>query len=626
MRAVAIFLLACVFLPAQADDHSTAVWIIRQGGRVRVAAKPDVVIGSLPALPAPPYRVIAADLIGTLLDPVDLKRLGTLTELRELLLPGPSFNPGAGSKLDANDEFAGLATLTKLEKLHFSLHFLTNVNVRDKGLEKIKNLTSIREMRLTQTNVKGPSLAAFVNLEKLDLDYSIINDDGLKALAGLKNLKSLRLRDTILSDKGMPHLSGLVNLEHLDLYGARLTDAGVAALAPLKKLRSLDLLGAQITDESAAVLAGFKELEELDVYRSQLSNAGLAKLEALPKLRHVDVRYSRVTRAGVDKLARANPKCKVEFMDASALTVAAGLRQSKPASGDPQAVAAWVRQLGGSAHFAGGRLSRIDLSRTPVTDGQLVHLRSLAGLDELRLDSTEISTLEGLPAVRQLNIANTQVGAKALSALPAGVERLDLGNLSIGDEVLARLPDSLRGLRLAHSDVTSAGVAGLSRLKRLEWLDLTSTDIDDASLAGLAGLSALTDLRLNYGRFTDKGLAAVAGLKNLERLELMRTRVTDAGLKHVAGLTKLEVLWLDYTNTSDAGLKILPPGLVDLRLDTANISDAGVETLKGFRALKHLNLYHTTVTEAAYEGLKKALPGARIVYDRESSLPTRRKS
>ena len=42
--------------------------------------------------------------------------------------------------------------------------------------------------------------------------------------------------------------------------------------------------------------------------------------------------------------------------------------------------------------------------------------------------------------------------------------------------------------------------------------------------------------------------------------------------------------------------------------------------------LKYLNLYHTLVTDKGYQTLKTALPSCEIVYDRESSLPTRRRS
>jgi hypothetical protein len=90
-------------------------------------------------------------------------------------------------------------------------------------------------------------------------------------------------------------------------------------------------------------------------------------------------------------------------------------------------------------------------------------------------------------------------------------------------------------------------------------------------------------------------------------------------------LTKLN---LDYTTVTDKGLAKLKPlaNLEELRLDSAGVTDAGAEELKGFSHLKLLNLYHTLVTEPGYRKLKEALPGCQIIWDRDSSLPTRRGS
>ena len=66
--------------------------------------------------------------------------------------------------------------------------------------------------------------------------------------------------------------------------------------------------------------------------------------------------------------------------------------------------------------------------------------------------------------------------------------------------------------------------------------------------------------------------------------------------------------------------------LVELRLDSAAVTDAGAEQLKSISTLKFLNLYHTLVTETGYHDLSASLPGCKIVWDRDSSLPNRRGS
>src|SRR5438045_3861180 len=84
-----------------AAERDTAEWVIRLGGRVMVNGN-RTTVRNLWDLPAGEFRVTGVDLTGTLIDPTDFTKIGELTELRELYLPGPSFNPASGSRLDAN--------------------------------------------------------------------------------------------------------------------------------------------------------------------------------------------------------------------------------------------------------------------------------------------------------------------------------------------------------------------------------------------------------------------------------------------------------------------------------------------------------------------------------------------
>jgi Leucine-rich repeat (LRR) protein len=660
-RAILTVLLwALPPLPAQqSGDRAAAEWVLRANGRVRIASQTGI-LSHIRELPESPFRLEAVDLIGTIVEPSEFSKLSQCTELRELLLPGPSFNPGAGSRLDANDEFRHLAGLRNLEKLHFSLHFLTNINVQDKGIALLKNLTGLKELRLTQSRVKGSSLAAFVNLERLDLNYSSFDDDGMKQLAGLKKLKVLYLRDTLITDRGMAHLASLNELEELDLYGAPLSDASIRVLAGAKKLRRLNLLGSRITDESAETLAALPLLEDLNLYRTGVGNSALSRLQQRKSLRNLDLRYTRVSRGGVEAFRKALPQSRIQFQDTTPETAPPALRDSRPTSSSANAIAEWVRKLGGRAEFAEGALREIDLSRTPVTDAQLSYLGSLASLKKLNLESTEagdlgMSAVARLAGLEQINLSHTLVTDKGLAALAPlsklrrlwinnnthltgkglpllpELEELELSGTSLDDaglERAARIP-GLRALRAAYSNISDTGLKHLAALPQLRSLDLTSTDILDAGLAALKPLVTLEELFLSYGRFSDKGIASLASLSSLRRLDIARTRLSDAGLAAIAKLTSLRRLNLDYSNISDQGLELLAgalPELEELRLDTANITDKGLEPLQRLKRLRYVNLYHTMVTDQGYQALKKHLPGCQVVYERESSLPNRRKS
>src|SRR5262249_13310556 len=148
-RMVAMLVVACATLlqAAGPSEREVAEWIIRQGGSVIAEGRLGP-IGALKDLPTGDLRIQGINLVGTLVEATELKRFSALTALRELALPAPMWTPGAGSRLDANGEFQSLANLTSLEKLTFSLHFLTNINVQDKGLEHLAKLTKIQELRL----------------------------------------------------------------------------------------------------------------------------------------------------------------------------------------------------------------------------------------------------------------------------------------------------------------------------------------------------------------------------------------------------------------------------------------------------------------------------------------------
>ena len=198
-----------------------------------------------------------------------MRRLVGLTAIRDLYLPGPSWNPASGSRLDANEELKNLAGLVTLQRLYFSMHFLPNINVRDNGLAYLTKLTKLRDIRLAQCRISAPDLALFADLESLDVSYTTFNDSGMKSLQNLKNLRRLYLRDTLITDEGLQYLENMPHLEELDLYGTKVSDAGLSHLKKLTGLTKLNLLGANVSDESASIFAGFPHLRELNLYRSR---------------------------------------------------------------------------------------------------------------------------------------------------------------------------------------------------------------------------------------------------------------------------------------------------------------------------------------------------------------------
>jgi internalin A len=155
----------------------------------------------------------------------------------------------------------------------------------------------------------------------------------------------------------------------------------------------------------------------------------------------------------------------------------------------------------------------------------------------------------------------------------------------------------------------------VSKLTRLEDLQLNGSEVTDAGLAFLSGLTKLKHLTLRESKVTDAGLIHLRGLTDLEQLTLGYTACSDAGLRHLRGLPRLKKLGLVNTQVTEAGIASLMEmtNLEVLRLGGRPISDVGLVQLKKLTALKILGLSGTDVTDDGVEDFQLTLPNVQIV-------------
>src|SRR5687767_13267699 len=370
----AVLTIGCGAVPALAeisfsDEREIALWILRRGGQVMVtgAERPT---GDPFELPAADFRILVADMHGTITEPKELEPLNKLAHVRELYVPARVWSPVSDVKAPFSDEsFQYYQGMKQLEKFKAGLTTLAWLDIGDEGVKRLAPLSQLKHLRLNNTTIKDPKcFEALVNLESLDLGDAYVLDHSLAPLANMKNLKRLNLLGTLITDDGLKHLRDLTQMEDLDLYGVKITDTGVEHLRKMTALRRLNLLGGQITDASAEVLSQFKELRDLNLYRSRITNAGLAKLQSLKKLEMLDLRYSGVTSAGVQAFRAAVPQCKITFVD-SAPRVSRS-KNIAPPSGNEQAIAQWLQALGGQVRMAAGKIQSISVARLAFDDTQ----------------------------------------------------------------------------------------------------------------------------------------------------------------------------------------------------------------------------------------------------------------
>lgn len=132
-------------------------------------------------------------------------------------------------------------------------------------------------------------------------------------------------------------------------------------------------------------------------------------------------------------------------------------------------------------------------------------------------------------------------------------------------DLLANLT-RLRGLNVAWSKVTDAGLIHLAELTKLEGVELRGTEVTDNGLVHLRGLTKLKWLNLEGTKVAGTGFVHLKALTKLEWLNLERTKITDAGLAQFAGLTTLVWVHLAETKVTDEGVKQLQKGLPNLKI------------------------------------------------------------
>jgi Leucine-rich repeat (LRR) protein len=262
---------------------------------------------------------------------------------------------------------------------------------------------------------------------------------------------------------GKAELDAAGNVVAVNLRGSWVNDAEMIELARLPHLRRLDLSHTRISDEGLLNLKEARGITDLNLYYSEwITDQGLTAIRNWKQLKRLNLRGTRIsdgTLALVSKL---------------------------PA------------------------IEALDIANTQVTDNGLDHLITLTNLKELslgrsRLSENALEVLRMLPTLTYLDLSGARPVPPDMARRRGGVGALSDSTL----RALAELKD-LRTLKLGYSDITSAGLAALAGLDKIEKLGLEScAGVDDSAVAELAKRKALKYLDVQETRFTPDGLAAL---------------------------------------------------------------------------------------------------------------------
>lgn len=182
-----------------------------------------------------------------------------------------------------------LAELTDTAFEQHDRQYLADLNVSDGDLRFLTRPPDAEELALGNTSVTAGGIKHLVELTKLrwlDLTATNVDDQAFSQLAGLEQLEHLVLERTKISDRSMPVIAKFRKLEILDLTSCDVTDDGLRQLTPLTGLKELWLAGTRITDAGLQHLRGLNKLETLDVNGTGVTIEGYRRLkDALPQLK-----------------------------------------------------------------------------------------------------------------------------------------------------------------------------------------------------------------------------------------------------------------------------------------------------------------------------------------------------
>jgi len=138
------------------EERQVALWIIRRGGQVMVDSV-DRPIGDPFDLPDRDFRILVADLHGTVIEPKQLQEIRQLEHVRELYVPARVWSPVSDVKAPYADEsFEYYQRMKRLETFSAGLTTLAWLDIGDEGVKRLAPLSQLKHLRLNNTTIKDP--------------------------------------------------------------------------------------------------------------------------------------------------------------------------------------------------------------------------------------------------------------------------------------------------------------------------------------------------------------------------------------------------------------------------------------------------------------------------------------
>jgi hypothetical protein len=211
-----------------------------------------------------------------------------------------------------------------------------------------------------------------------------------------------------------------------------------------------------------------------------------------------------------------------------------------------------------------------------------------------------------------------------IASLPR-LQRLTVQGIQVTDGFLKYCKDQseLNFLWLVKTGVTGTGLADLNQSAPLTEVRLEGEAVNDKALELLSHYTGINRLQLASKKLTSAGLSHISKLKNVEFLDISEAKnITDDGLRSFEKLSNLRYLTIwgadGITGTGLASLKHLAD-LEDLRVSGKGLSTEGIQAIGELTQLQKLAITDSGVSEEWELILKRALPKTKLDLDRRRS-------
>jgi serine/threonine protein kinase len=250
------------------------------------------------------------------------------------------------------------------------------------------------------------------------------------------------------------------------------------------------------------------------------------------------------------------------------------------------------------------------------------------------ISDEDMKYLAKIDTLRTINLTRSGVGDKGIAKLKnRPITEITLRSLPITDACIDSLATmNLHKVSFEETGITNAGYEKISKIKTIDWLNISATKGTADGLIYLAAMPKLREVHAGTGPFGLQGVKNLSKLKlrvfsaesdktfddvclntvfkqwpKLEVLHIDNTSISAEGLKNIGKLHYLKSLSLNTNGLKDDALKPLKdlPNLENLNVSLNAITDKTAEFLVTLPRLRYVDVSHCAITQKGLEVLKK---------------------